>query len=142
MQGVRELCDQYGILLIADEVMAGFGRTGRWFAVDHWDVVPDLITMAKGLTSSYLPLGGVAIRRHIADTFNSTMFFGGLTYNSHPVRSPPPWQPWASTRRIAWSNVPPDGRRCARTTALAARHPSVGTHQPRALRHHRPGPAP
>ncbi len=60
LQGVRELCDRYGILLIADEVMAGFGRTGRWFAVDHWGVVPDLLTMAKGLTSSYLPLGAVA----------------------------------------------------------------------------------
>ena len=61
LQGVRELCTKYGILMIADEVMAGFGRTGRWFAVDHWDVVPDLITMAKGLTSSYLPLGAVAM---------------------------------------------------------------------------------
>ena len=64
LQGVRELCDRYGILMVADEVMAGFGRTGRWFAVDHWDVVPDLMTMAKGLTSSYLPLGAVAMRQH------------------------------------------------------------------------------
>ena len=59
MQGIREMCDRYGIWLIADEVMTGFGRTGEWWAVDHWDVVPDLITMAKGLTSSYLPLGAV-----------------------------------------------------------------------------------
>ena len=62
LQGVRELCDRYGILMVCDEVMAGFGRTGRWFAVDHWNVVPDLMTMAKGLTSSYLPLGAVAMR--------------------------------------------------------------------------------
>ena len=63
----------------------GFGRTGRWFAVDHWDVVPDLMTMAKGLTSSYLPLGAVGMRRKIADHFRDKMFYGGLTYNSHPL---------------------------------------------------------
>jgi len=83
--GVRELCDRHGILMVCDEVMAGFGRTGRWFAVDHWDVVPDLMTMAKGLTSSYLPLGAVAMRRPIADFFDQKMFHGGLTYSSHPV---------------------------------------------------------
>ena len=70
-QGVREICDRHGILMVADEVMAGFGRTGRWFAVDHWDVMPDLMTMAKGLTSSYLPLGAVAMRHHIAETFET-----------------------------------------------------------------------
>jgi taurine--2-oxoglutarate transaminase len=85
MQGLRALCDRYGILLIADEVMAGFGRTGRWFAIDHWDVVPDLITMAKGLTASYVPLGAVGMRRGIADAFADRPFYGGLTYNSHPV---------------------------------------------------------
>jgi len=85
IQGVRELCDRYGILMVADEVMAGFGRTGKWFAVDHWDTVPDLMTMAKGLTSSYLPLGAVAMRRHISDFFETNMFFGGLTYSSHAV---------------------------------------------------------
>jgi taurine--2-oxoglutarate transaminase len=85
MQGVREICDRYGIWLIADEVMTGFGRTGRWWAVDHWDVVPDMITMAKGLTSSYLPLGAVGMRRSIADTFRDKVFYGGLTYNSHPM---------------------------------------------------------
>ena len=85
MQGVREICDKYGILLIADEVMTGFGRTGKWFAVEHWGVVPDMITMAKGLTSSYVPLGAVAIRRGIADAFRDEPFFGGLTYHSHPV---------------------------------------------------------
>lgn len=85
MQGLRELCDRYGILLITDEVMSGFGRTGRWFAVDHWGVVPDLITMAKGLTASYVPLGAVGMRRAIADAFRDKVFYGGLTYNSHPV---------------------------------------------------------
>jgi taurine--2-oxoglutarate transaminase len=85
IQGVREICDRYDILMVADEVMAGFGRTGRWFAIDHWDTVPDLMTMAKGLTSSYLPLGAVAMRRKIADKFDTTMFYGGLTYSSHPV---------------------------------------------------------
>ena len=85
MQGVRALCDKYGILMIADEVMAGFGRTGEWFAVDHWKVVPDLISMAKGLTSSYLPLGAVGMRHHIAQHFQDKVFYGGLTYNSHPM---------------------------------------------------------
>jgi len=85
LQGVRELCDRHGILMICDEIMSGFGRTGRWFAVDHWDVVPDLITLAKGLTSSYVPLGAVGMRPHIAKYFDDHVFFGGLTYNSHPL---------------------------------------------------------
>ena len=85
LQGVRALCDKYGILMIADEIMTGFGRTGRWFAVEHWGVVPDMITMAKGLTSSYVQLGAVGVRRSIADYFRDKMFPGGLTYSSHPV---------------------------------------------------------
>ena len=85
LQGVRALCDKYGILMIADEIMTGFGRTGRWFAVEHWGVVPDMITMAKGLTSSYVQLGAVGVRRSIADYFKDKMFPGGLTYSSHPV---------------------------------------------------------
>ena len=85
IQGLRELCDRHGILMIADEVMAGFGRTGRWFSIDHWDVVPDLITMAKGLTSAYVQLGAVGMRRGIADHFRDNVFYGGLTYNSHPL---------------------------------------------------------
>jgi taurine--2-oxoglutarate transaminase len=85
MQGLRALCDKHGILLIADEVMAGFGRTGEWFSVDHWKVVPDLISMAKGLTSAYVQLGAVGMRRHIADHFEKNVFYGGLTYNSHPL---------------------------------------------------------
>jgi taurine--2-oxoglutarate transaminase len=85
LQGVREICSKNGILMIADEVMSGFGRTGEWFAVDHWKVVPDLISMAKGLTSSYLPLGAVGMRHHIAQHFQDNVFYGGLTYNSHPM---------------------------------------------------------
>jgi taurine--2-oxoglutarate transaminase len=85
MQGVRALCDKYSILMIADEVMSGFGRTGKWFAVEHWDVVPDMITMAKGLTSAYAPLGAVAMKPEIAAAFNETPFESGLTYTSHPV---------------------------------------------------------
>ncbi len=85
LQGVREICSKHGILMIADEVMSGFGRTGEWFAVDHWKVVPDLISMAKGLTSSYIPLGAVGMRHHIAQHFQDKVFYGGLTYNSHPM---------------------------------------------------------
>ncbi|HVN56378.1 MAG TPA: aminotransferase class III-fold pyridoxal phosphate-dependent enzyme [Anaerolineaceae bacterium] len=85
LQGVRELCDRYGILLIADEVMSGFGRTGTWFAVDHWGVRPDLMTMAKGLTSGYAPLGAVAMRSEIAHSYDERVYEGGLTYNGHPI---------------------------------------------------------
>src|SRR5271165_6131487 len=85
LEGLRKLCDKYGILMIADEVMSGFGRTGEWFAVNHWKVVPDLMTMAKGLTSSYIPLGAVGMRHHIAQHFQDKVFYGGLTYNSHPM---------------------------------------------------------
>ena len=85
LQGVRDLCTKHGILMVCDEVMAGFGRTGAWFAVNHWNVVPDLMTMAKGLSSAYLPLGAVGMRRPIADHFRDKVFQGGLTYNSHPM---------------------------------------------------------
>jgi taurine--2-oxoglutarate transaminase len=85
LQGVRQLCDRYGILMVCDEIMSGFGRTGEWFAVDHWKVVPDIITMAKGLTSSYVPLGAVGMRPRIAQHFETNVFYGGLTYNSHPL---------------------------------------------------------
>src|SRR3954465_3966232 len=85
LQSIREVCDRYGILLIADEVMAGFGRTGKWFAVDHWDVVPDIITMAKGINSGYIPLGAMAIREPLAEGARSRYFAGGLTYSGHPL---------------------------------------------------------
>jgi taurine--2-oxoglutarate transaminase len=85
LEGVRALCDRYGILLICDEVMSGFGRTGAWFAVDHYGVVPDLMTMAKGLTSGYAPLGAVAMKPEIAAYYNERVYQGGLTYNGHPI---------------------------------------------------------
>jgi taurine---2-oxoglutarate transaminase len=128
MQGVRALCDRYGILMIADEVMTGFGRTGRWFAVEHWNVVPDLITMAKGLTSAYVQLGAVGMRQAIADSFRDTSFPGGLTYSSHPVACA------AALATIAAMEEDGLVERAARTGTLmtelladlAARHPSVG----------------
>ncbi len=85
MQGVRALCDKYGILMICDEVMSGFGRTGKMFAIEHWNVIPDMITMAKGLTSAYAPLGAVAMKPEIAAAFDEHAFESGLTYTSHPI---------------------------------------------------------
>jgi taurine---2-oxoglutarate transaminase len=128
MEGVRALCDKYGILMIADEVMAGFGRTGKWFAIEHWRVVPDLITMAKGLTSAYVQLGAVGVRRPIANHFAKTAFPGGLTYNSHPL---------ACAAALAAIDVMEQdglverartrGELMARILAeMAERHPSVG----------------
>jgi taurine--2-oxoglutarate transaminase len=82
---VREICDQYGILLISDEVMSGWGRTGRWFAVDNWEVVPDIITTAKGITSGYVPLGAVIVSEPIARFFDDKYLYAGLTYNGHAL---------------------------------------------------------
>ena len=128
LAGVRELCTRHGILMIADEVMSGFGRTGRWFAVDNWAVIPDLITMAKGLTSAYVPLGAVGMRRRIAEHFRDHVFYGGLTYNSHPL---------ACATALATIAVYEEDGLIDRARAmgevmkglladLAARHPSVG----------------
>ncbi len=85
LRSIREVCDRHGILLIADEVMSGFGRTGKWFAVEHWDVVPDIVTMAKGINSGYVPLGAMAIREPIARWVRDKYFAGGLTYSGHPL---------------------------------------------------------
>lgn len=85
LAGVRALCDEFGIVMIADEVMAGFGRCGEWFAVDRWDITPDLICFAKGSNSGYLPLGGVIISDRIAETFKDRAYPGGLTYSGHPL---------------------------------------------------------
>ena len=128
IQGVRDICDRYGILMIADEVMAGFGRTGKWFAIDHWDVVPDLITMAKGLTSAYVQLGALGMRRKYAEHFENNVFYGGLTYNSHPL---------ACATALATIQVYEDENLIERAAQmgklleqhhadLAAKHPSVG----------------
>ncbi len=129
LPGVRELCDRHGIVFILDEVMVGFGRTGRWFAAEHWDVVPDLLCFAKGVTSGYVPLGGVAISAAIAETFARRPYPGGLTYSGHVL---------ACAAAVATVNVMEEEgivERSARTgaellgpglRALAERHPSVG----------------
>jgi taurine--2-oxoglutarate transaminase len=128
LQGVRALCDKHGIVMIADEVMAGFGRTGKWFSVDHWNVVPDVMTMAKGLTSAYVQLGAVGMRRKIADHFRDNVFYGGLTYNSHTL---------ACAAALATLAVYDEDKLIDRAhetgivmksllADLAARHPSVG----------------
>lgn len=85
MQGVRALCDEFGLVFIADEVMAGFGRSGKWFAFEHFDIVPDLIAFAKGVNSGYVPLGGVIINDAISETFAERVYPGGLTYSGHPL---------------------------------------------------------
>ncbi|MDP9316763.1 MAG: aminotransferase class III-fold pyridoxal phosphate-dependent enzyme [Chloroflexota bacterium] len=85
IRGLRDLCTKYGIVFIADEVMSGFGRTGKWFAVDHWSVQPDIMTLAKGLTSSYIPLGATVVSGEIAEYFHDRPLYIGLTYNSHSV---------------------------------------------------------
>jgi taurine--2-oxoglutarate transaminase len=85
LQGVRGLCDEFGILMVCDEVMCGWGRTGRWFAVDHWNVKPDMITFAKGVTCGYVPLGGVIVNEKVARYFDDHPLMCGLTYSGHPV---------------------------------------------------------
>ncbi len=82
---LREVCDRWNVLMIADEVMTGFGRTGKWFAMDHWDVVPDILTMAKGMTCGYLPLGATIVRKHIGDRFKEQFFSHGATYAGHAL---------------------------------------------------------
>jgi len=128
LEGVRKLCDKYGILMIADEVMSGFGRTGEWFAVDHWKVVPDLLCMAKGLTSSYLPLGAVGMRQHIAQHFQDKVFYGGLTYNSHPMGCA---AALATIRVYEEDNLLDNSKKMGAimkdlAADLQAKHPSVG----------------
>jgi taurine--2-oxoglutarate transaminase len=129
LAGVRDICDRYGIVFIADEVMAGFGRTGKWFAIQNFDVVPDLVTFAKGVTSGYVPLGGVAISEKVAVTFADRAYPGGLTYSGHPL---------ACAAAVATINAMEDEGMVANAArigervlgpglrALAARHPSVG----------------
>ena len=128
LQAVRELCTRHGILLIADEVMSGFGRTGRWFAVDHWDVVPDIVTMAKGLTSAMVPLGAVGLRPEIAAVFQERAFPGGLTYNSHPLGCAAALATLAVYEEEGLiAHAARLGKvLAARTAEIAARHPSVG----------------
>ncbi len=129
LQGVRDLCDEHGIVMIADEVMAGFGRCGEWFAIDHWDVTPDLICFAKGVNSGYVPLGGVVISRAIADTFAQRPYPGGLTYSGHPLACA---SAVASINIFKEEGVIEHARHLGTDiigpalTEIAARHPSVG----------------
>jgi taurine--2-oxoglutarate transaminase len=82
---LREICDKWGVLMIADEVMTGFGRTGKWFAMDHWNVVPDIMTLAKGITSAYMPMGATVVRKKIGDRFKEQFFSHGATYAAHAL---------------------------------------------------------
>jgi len=128
LQQIREVCDRHGILLILDEVMAGFGRTGRWFAADHWDVVPDIMTVAKGINSGYVPLGAMVVSEPISKWLEDRMFWGGLTYSGHPL---------ACASAVASISIMRDeglvdnaanlgGRLADRLEELARKHPSVG----------------
>jgi taurine---2-oxoglutarate transaminase len=129
LAGVRAICDEFGIMMIADEVMAGFGRAGEWFAIDHWGVTPDLIAFAKGVNSGYVPIGGVIISDAIAATFAQRSYPGGLTYSGHPL---------ACASAVASINIFKDEKIVEHARALgtdvigpelakiAARHPSVG----------------
>jgi taurine--2-oxoglutarate transaminase len=128
LQGLRDICDKYGILLVCDEVMCGLGRTGTWFAVDHWNVVPDLITMAKGLTSAYMPLGAVAMSDKIAEYWEDQVYYGGLTYNAHPMSLA---AAVANLKVIQADDLLGNTQRLGRVMAgllddLKAEHPSVG----------------
>jgi taurine--2-oxoglutarate transaminase len=125
---LREVTRRHGILLIADEVMSGFGRTGRWFAIDHWNVVPDLLTMAKGLTSAYVQLGAVGMRPAIAKVFQERAFPGGLTYNSHTLGCATALATLAvyEDEKIFDNVVRLGGILRQRMDELARKHPSVG----------------
>jgi taurine---2-oxoglutarate transaminase len=129
LAGVRELCSRHGVVFVCDEVMSGFGRTGAWFAVDHWGVEPDLITFAKGVNSGYVPLGGVIISDEIAGTFAQRVYPGGLTYSGHPLACAAAVAAITAMReegivehaaRLGAQVLGPGLR------ALAERHPSVG----------------
>ena len=129
LAGVKALCDRHGILLILDEVMAGFGRTGAWFALDHFDVVPDLITFAKGCNSGYVPMGGVIIGEHVAVTFDHRSYPGGLTYSGHPLAAA---AVVATQTAMADEGVVENAARLGREVfgpglaELAQRHPCIG----------------
>ncbi|GHG45647.1 MULTISPECIES: aspartate aminotransferase family protein [Streptomyces] len=129
LTGVREICDKYGIVFVLDEVMAGFGRTGKWFAAEHFDVVPDLLTFAKGVNSGYVPLGGVAISEKIAATFETRPYPGGLTYSGHPLACA---AAVATIQVMEDEKVVENAARIGETVLgpglreLAERHPSVG----------------
>jgi taurine--2-oxoglutarate transaminase len=128
LRAIREVCDRHGILLILDEVMAGYGRTGRWFACENWDVVPDILTVAKGINSGYVPLGAMVFRKHIADWVRSKFFAGGLTYAGHPLACA---SAVASIEAFREEGIVENAAEMGaylgeRLHALAERHPSIG----------------
>ncbi|RMI30415.1 aminotransferase class III-fold pyridoxal phosphate-dependent enzyme [Nocardia stercoris] len=129
LAGVRRLCDRHGIVLICDEVMSGFGRVGEWFAYQRWNVRPDLVTFAKGVTSGYVPLGGVIVAEHIVESFSATPFPGGSTYSGHPLACA---VGVASVAQIAAGDLLTRARTLGATAlapglrALQQRHPSIG----------------
>jgi taurine--2-oxoglutarate transaminase len=128
MPRLREICNRHGVLLIADEVMAGWGRTGRWFSVDHWDVKPDILVTAKGITSAYVPLGLCATTAEIADYFETHYFAHGHTYEAHPLTLGPAVATIEEMQRLKLveraAELEPYLR--SKLEALKERHPSVG----------------
>ena len=128
LQSIREVCDRHGIVLIFDEIMAGFGRTGRWFACEHWDVVPDILTVAKGINSGYVPLGAMVISEKLAEWVHGKFFAGGLTYSGHPLACA---SGVASIEAFRDEGVVENAAAMgdvfrAELAALADRHPSIG----------------
>jgi taurine--2-oxoglutarate transaminase len=128
LQSVREVCDRHGILLICDEIMAGFGRSGRWFACEHWDVVPDILTVAKGINSGYVPLGAMVASKPIADWVRDKYFAGGLTYSGHPLACAAAVASIEAFREEGIVEHAAEMEPHFRTglEALAERHPSIG----------------
>jgi taurine--2-oxoglutarate transaminase len=128
LRSIRETCDRHGILLILDEVMAGFGRTGRWFACEHWDVVPDILTLAKGINSGYVPLGAMVINQKLADWVRDEYFAGGLTYSGHVLACA---SAVASIEAFQDEGIVENAAALGdvlreELAKLAARHPSIG----------------
>src|SRR4249919_2964774 len=128
LQAIREVCDRHGILLICDEVMAGFGRSGRWFACEHWNVVPDILTVAKGINSGYVPLGAMVISETLAKWAQDKFFAGGLTYSGHVLACA---AGVAAIEAFQDEDVVENSAAMGEVVAqelaaLAARHPSIG----------------
>ncbi len=128
LQSIREVCDRHGILLILDEVMAGWGRSGRWFACEHWDVVPDIITTAKGINSGYVPLGAMTVREPVYDAIKDKFFAGGLTYSGHPLACAAGVASIETFREegIVENSAAMGDVLCEELPRLAERHPSIG----------------
>src|SRR6266508_1928893 len=128
LQSIREVCDRHGILLITDEVMAGFGRTGRWFACENWDVVPDIISTAKGINSGYVPLGAMTVRDHVYDAIEDRFFAAGLTYSGHPLACAAAVASIEAFRdeEIVENSAAMGEVFAAGLASLAERHPSIG----------------